>query len=770
MKYLVTDREAGYAKRFKDYVVITSSEAFKYSQAFIDNNPTIGFDIETTGLDAWVNKPILYTLGTEETQFVFEHFYCHKKNLQAIFNYLLDKNTRLLGHNIKFDLKFVLTNEGVKLTNVYDTMIAEQRLWQKLGLRMSLAHLNSRYRNVEVESMDKTIRMEFVGANPQYFRLEERHLQYALDDITPLFEIKAKQDKKTYEKGLYNLIYKVEMPLVSIVAQAEVEGFDFNIEKWRSIYEANIEKKFNTEIKLDEEFRRLRQYAKDHGKLDSRDLLGCSGGKYDHKRIKSHLLDTFELDGTPKSLDLFGDTSTRKALTNRKSKINFYPNNINYGSDAQIIEIFGHIKEPLMTKQGHYEYPQFNKKGKINKVHYSYLTNEDSLVQRKIDYPNDEVNTFIDLVLEHRKLNTRINNFGVNYESKINSVTGKLHTSFRQCAAVTGRFQSGGGRYEPDKPNFQNIPADKEMRSCFIAPDNYSIITADYSGAELIVMCSLSQDMDLLEMSKRDMHSEIATKCWKAVYEERVKEFRKLKSKGSGVWSHQELDEFISINLDLAENFVVNKSPDKIHLRTAFKPITFGVIYGLRKKGLSKYLSISEEEAQVIINLLKRTFPKVFAMVQRCSDFAERNGYLVLNSRTKSRVYFPNIIKELKGEYHRDIHFREIMEDVNEARNIPIQGTQADFIKEASVQFQKYIDTFKIDAVILSWIHDEIVTKCHNRYIENKNLTYTFKGKTTENLNLAEVKRLIMNDTANQYLNNVTIDTDYDVAPHWVKG
>ena len=79
-------------------------------------------------------------------------------------------------------------------------MIAEQRIWQKLGLRMGLPFLNARYRNVEVDDMDKTIRMEFIGVNPSYFKLELRHLEYAIGDILPLFEIKEKQDKDIYEK------------------------------------------------------------------------------------------------------------------------------------------------------------------------------------------------------------------------------------------------------------------------------------------------------------------------------------------------------------------------------------------------------------------------------------------------------------------------------------------------------------------------------------------------------------------------------------------
>lgn len=391
------------------------------------------------------------------------------------------------------------------------------------------------------------------------------------------------------------------------------------------------------------------------------------------------------------------------------------------------------------------------------------------------------MNHFIELLLEHRKMSTLINTFGLKFVGNINPITNCIHSEYRQAHAATGRFQSGGGRGS-NKPNMQNIPGIEDLRSCFIARPGYSIITADYSGAELIVMCSLSQDMDLLEMSKRDMHSEIATKCWRAVYKYRAEQFNKQIIAKHSTLSHFELDQAYAENLELSKTFFVDKSKSKVHLRTAFKPITFGVIYGLHAKGLAKYLGISVEEAKEVIKTIKNTFPKVFKMVESYSKFAERNGFVILNNRTLSRAYFPNIIKELRGEYSREFYWQEISKDINEARNVPIQGTQADFIKESTVRLQKYIDKNSIDATILNWIHDEIVVECEKLYDGRSSkwkhfirdfpegLSYTeLSGKKHTGLNFPQVQRLIMNDTANQYLHNVTIDTDYTVCGSWTK-
>ena len=136
-----------------------------------------------------------------------------------------------------------------------------------------------------------------------------------------------------------------------------------------------------------------------------------------------------------------------------------------------------------------------------------------------------------------------------------------------------------------------------------------------------------------------------------------------------------------------------------------------GVVYGLFAKKAGKTLNISTEEGQIVINTIKREIPKTIKMVENQSAFAEKYGYVIHNNRTNSRRWFPILIKQLKKEVDKDSHFIEISEALSAARNSTIQGTQADFVKEASVKLQYYYWKNNIDADILSWVHDEIVDR-----------------------------------------------------------
>ena len=111
-----------------------------------------------------------------------------------------------------------------------------------------------------------------------------------------------------------------------------------------------------------------------------------------------------------------------------------------------------------------------------------------------------------------------------------------------------------------------------------------------------------------------------------------------------------------------------------------------GVVYGLFAKKAGKTLNISTEEGQIVINTIKREIPKTIKMVENQSAFAEKYGYVIHNNRTNSRRWFPILIKQIKKEVDKDTHFIEISEALSAARNSTIQGTQADFVKEASVK------------------------------------------------------------------------------------
>ena len=138
-------------------------------------------------------------------------------------------------------------------------------------------------------------------------------------------------------------------------------------------------------------------------------------------------------------------------------------------------------------------------------------------------------------------------------------------------------MQSGGGKKEPDKYNAQNLPRDKAYREPFEGGEGYLINTADYSGAELIVMASHAQDHRLLELSKGDMHSHFATKSWRSIYKYRASKhrdtlFNTLLSDIEKDIYKEEYEQY----LDLSNNFTVTKDNPKGY-RQAFKPMAFNI-------------------------------------------------------------------------------------------------------------------------------------------------------------------------------------------------
>lgn len=795
MIYFITNEEnhlSHYREKLYDNITVLpdNKETFTLFESFIKETKLVGYDVETNGLNEWTNDLIIKVFGDANTQFVFHSPFCDfKRYLDCIIYYY----PTLIGHNIKFDVKFLYTKYNRLYDKVYDTMVAEQRIYMKLGIQSSLEALKIRYLN---KYPDKTIRLEFVNKDVKKFFVEPIHIYYIVEDIIDLFPIKDVQEKNIEKWGLEFLIKGIEFPLISIIAKAEATGFEFDKEKWEEIYKENKEKLFEVECELDKEFRRLRDESFGNPKEGGLTYMPekrifISGGKWDNVRKKDIVSEYFNDDGTVNTPNLFGEpmkiNTYLKSRAKNPVKVKKNRNNINYNSSTEIIYIFGRLEEPLLDEHERVVHVKFNKKGKVDRNIHSYKTNEGSLSSYLTIFPGTRMKTFIELLLKHRGLSKATSTYGVNFINNLNSVTGKLHTNFKQCVTDTGRMSSGGGNKEPDKPNFQNIPSKADyavpMRNCFLAREGYSIGTHDLSGAELIIMCSLSQDLKLLKIAKEDIHSYIAQGSWRLIFKKRAKELIEeynANYRKNSNYKNPSLKDKVRELIKKSKSYIVNKSTEKGKVRTTFKPMAFGTIYGMYAKKAAKTLNVAIDEAQLVIDFIKREFPDVFNMVERASAFAKANGYVILNSRTNSRAWFPNIIKLLKGQLDPKRDWRLISKEESEARNIRIQGTQADMIKEMTVELQKWINNNELEneITILSWVHDEIIDE-HPKYLDGKSKEwkeYTLDGTVTcltynnkNYSNFPELKAQIMRDVANKYLNNVEMDVDFDVEPFWTK-
>ena len=260
----------------------------------------------------------------------------------------------------------------------------------------------------------------------------------------------------------------------------------------------------------------------------------------------------------------------------------------------------------------------------------------------------------IDELLAYRKAQKFISTYGENLIAKINPVTGRLHTRFRQMVS-TGRMSSSA-------PNLQNIPKKQIYRSCFVARPGYVLVTCDMSGAELRILGNLSADpvfVDCYAMGI-DIHTRTASEVF-----------------------------------DIPFDQVKNKD------RGDAKAINFGLVYGLSKYGLARQLKIPEKKADDMI----RTYFERYSGIKRLLDEAGKNAVRKRYSVTVSgRKRFYNL-----PEYgHPD--FKKIKRSIErEGKNAIIQGANADTIKESMIYVVDRLEESGYDAKLLLTVHDEVI-------------------------------------------------------------
>ncbi len=277
-------------------------------------------------------------------------------------------------------------------------------------------------------------------------------------------------------------------------------------------------------------------------------------------------------------------------------------------------------------------------------------TAESVLQELAHDYPLPK------LILEHRSLNKLKSTYTDPLPDQINSHTGRVHTSYQQAVAATGRLSSSN-------PNLQNIPVrnpeGRLIRKAFIAPDGYNIIAADYSQIELRILAHLCRDDALVKAFQQgeDIHRSTA-----------------------------------------AEIFGIDPKQVNSDQRRNAKAINFGLIYGMSAFGLARQLNIGRAEAQDYMNRYFERFPGVETFMSTTRETARANSYV--ETILGRRLYLPEINS-------RNAQRRQYAERA--AINAPMQGTAADIIKIAMINIYQWLRTEAIDARMIMQVHDELV-------------------------------------------------------------
>lgn len=263
----------------------------------------------------------------------------------------------------------------------------------------------------------------------------------------------------------------------------------------------------------------------------------------------------------------------------------------------------------------------------------------------------------VDLMLEYRELAKLQSTYVKALPEQINPETGRVHTSFSQTGAVTGRLSSSN-------PNLQNIPTRTELgrkvRNGFISEPGFGLLAVDYSQVELRIVAHMSQDEAMLSAFRagQDIHSTTAA----AIYE---------------------------IPLDQ-----VSKEQ-----RRHAKAINFGLIYGMSPFGLSRSTGLTLSEAENFVKAYFKRFPSVKEYLDGLKKMAMQQGYV--ETLLGRRRYFPN----LSTTTNMNLRNRE----EREAINAPIQGTAADILKIAMIKLASALQKSRLKAKILLQVHDELL-------------------------------------------------------------
>jgi DNA polymerase-1 len=284
-------------------------------------------------------------------------------------------------------------------------------------------------------------------------------------------------------------------------------------------------------------------------------------------------------------------------------------------------------------------------------------TGDDDLAQ--IDHP------FAGFLREYRKYEKQLSSFGHSFLELVRTETDRVHPSFQQIGADTGRFSC-------NNPNLQQIPAGEAYRKCFAAPSGKKIIACDYSQQELRLLASLSGDPKFIKFYEDgvDLHTATASMMFNIPMEEVQKD---------------------------------------THRKVA-KTINFGLAYGQGAKKLGQTIGVSEEEATKMIEKYFSQFTFIRDWLNNAAKDAQEKGFSKTLTGRKRFYKLPN---------KNDSDYKQVMSAIGRrGKNTPIQGSGVDMIKMALVLIHNRLREANLDAYLINVVHDEIIVEASEKDAE----------------------------------------------------
>jgi DNA polymerase-1 len=319
---------------------------------------------------------------------------------------------------------------------------------------------------------------------------------------------------------------------------------------------------------------------------------------------------------------------------------------------------------------------KLDEKARVTKTK-QFITNEEILQRLTGKHP------IVEKVLEYRGLKKLLSTYVEALPLLVDKKTGRIHTSFNQAVAATGRLSS-------NNPNLQNIPVKdargREIRKAFVPAKGHIFLSADYSQIELRLMAHLSKDKSMISdfLSGNDIHAATAAKIFGVEINDVTRE-----------------------------------------MRSKAKTANFGIIYGISSFGLSERLTIGRKEAKELIDGYFNSYPGVKVYMDESINKARDVGYVTTMFGRR--------------RYLRDIHSRNQVVRGNAERNAinaPIQGSAADIIKIAMVRINDRMKSEKLLSKMILQVHDELIFEVEMSELERLREMVLFEMSNAVKLNI----------------------------------
>lgn len=696
-------------------MLITNSEGLFYLRDFFNRVHEMGMDTETNITATFYDRRCrTIQVGNKDEQYVIDLLAFAGSKEQLVF-LQGDYGVRIpgspleevvdtireafqspswtkVGANLQFDYEVLKWNFGIRTCGMYDIQLAEKIIYTgAIGFFESgvwaLDDLVRRYCGLEI---DKSHQKSFDLSTP----LTQSQIDYCgLDGRLPL-AVKKGQEAKLV-KGKLERVTRLENAAIGAFGDMRLNGLLIDKDKWMGLVR-DVERKHKVIVKyLDKHFSCV------VGNKKAPDLEEL-------KTLEQRWRD--ESDKQVRAEHRKCYMESQKALTQWKKESATWEGDaaINYSSNAQLLAALrkmGYTKTALKS------------------------TNDQDLKQHAAHQKWDVATVFedeglnlldqcdlFDLIRLYRETSKVMSTYGEEFLAKhIHPVTGRVHSTISQLGAETGRTSSS-------KPNVQNILKGADWRGCFVARPGYKIITVDYSGCELRILAEVSGEKIWIEAFNHgdDVHSVGAEILfgdeWKNGAEHGCKYYKVV----DGRAQHQ-------------------KCSCKTHkkLRGIIKNINFGLAYGMEAKKLAEDLGITKKEAQALLDKYRATFPTVTEYLRQSGQ----SGLMNLEARTlagRRRLFeqptwemavkkTQELFKRLKltpsqEEFSKKVNmtFKGMYGSIErEAKNTPIQGTNADMAKlamgaeitEDGFQYMWHRLETEFGALLINFVHDEFVVE-----------------------------------------------------------